>query len=179
MLVASARRHAAGAAVSHLDVEGSGARKYLRRGRDYGGNVLSLMVGCRGTGRFTHEQLRDRQGQRFVVGRACRKSCCEEQPNTRQHRMLQRWRRVKAPSTWARGAGARSAALRVANSCSPWPWKKPIFFCCFTTCVKTTLQALRTALRRCDSRTRLDELYRSLRGHFFVRSTVRRRGAKD
>ena len=78
---------------------GSGARKYLRRGRDYAGNVLSLMVGCRGTGRFTHEQLRDRQGQRFVVGRACRKSCCEEQPNTRQHRMLQRWRRVKAPST--------------------------------------------------------------------------------
>ena len=74
MVVASARLRAAGAAVSHLDVEGSGARKYLRRGRDYAGNVLSLMVGCRGTGRFTHEQLRDRQGQRFVVWRACRKS---------------------------------------------------------------------------------------------------------
>ena len=46
-------------------------------------------------------------------------------------------------------------------------------------CKTTTLQALRTALRRCDSRTRLDELYRSLSGHFRVRPTVRRRGAKD
>ena len=179
MEVASARLRAASAASSTLDVEGSGARKYLRRGLDFAGDLLSLMVGCRGTGRFAHEQPRDSQGQWFVVGRARRKSRCEEQPSARQCRTLQRWRRAKAPRTWARGAGVRAATRRVANSCCPWPWKWPFFSCKFTTFVKTTLQALRTALRRCDSRTRLDELYRNLRGHFSVRPTVRRGGAKD
>ena len=158
---------------------GTGARKYLRRGPYYAGDVSSVMVGCRGTGRFAHEQPRDSQGQWFVVGRARRKSRCEEQPSARQCRTLQRWRRAKAPRTWARGAGVRAATRRVANSCCPWPWKWPFFSCKFTTFVKTTLQALRTALRRCDSRTRLDELYRNLRGHFSVRPTVRRGGAKD
>ena len=179
MEVASARGRAASAAPSPLDVEGRGAPKYLRRGRDFAGDLLSLMVGCRGTGRFAHEQLRDRIGQGFVVGCARLKSRCEEQPSARQCRTLQRWRRAKAPSTWARGAGARAAARRVANSCCPWAWKTPFFSCKFISFVKTTLQALRTALRRCDSRTRLEELYRNLRGHFRVRPTVRRRGAKD
>ena len=59
VVVASARHRAAGAASSTLDVEGRGARKYLRRGRDFAGDVLSLMVGCRGTGRFAHEQPKD------------------------------------------------------------------------------------------------------------------------
>ena len=115
-MVASARHRAAGAASSTLGVEGRGARKYLRRGRDFAGDLLSLMVGCRGTGRFAHEQLRDRIGQGFVVGCARRKSRCEQQPSSRQLRTLQRWRRAKAPSTWARGAGARAAPSRVANS---------------------------------------------------------------
>ena len=179
MEVASARRRAASAAPSPLDVEGRGAPKYLRRGRDFAGDLLSLMVGCRGTGRFAQEELRERTGRGFVVGCARLKSRCEQQPSTRQYRTLQRWRRAKAPSTWARGAGARAAARRHANSCCPWPWKRPFFSCKFSTFVKTTLQALRTALRRCDSRTRLGELYRNLRRHFFVRPTSRRRGAKD
>ena len=179
MLVASARHRAAGAASSTLDVEGRGAPKYLRRGRKIAGELLSSMVGCRGTGRFAHEQPKDSQGQGFVVGRARRKSRCEQQPSTREYRTLQWWHPAKTPSTWARGAGVLSAAIRVANSCCPWPWKRPFFSCKLTSFVKTTLQALRTALRRCDSRTRLDELYRSLRGHFRVRPTVRRRGAKD
>ena len=179
MEVASARRRAASAAPSPLDVEGRGAPKYLRRGRDFAGDLLSLMVGCRGTGRFAHEQLRDRIGQGFVVGCARRKSRCEQQPSARQCRTLQRRRRAKAPSTWARGAGVRAAARRHANSCCPWPWKRPFFFMICLTKVKPALQALRTALRRCDSRTRLGELYRNLRRHFFVRPTSRRRGAKD
>ena len=179
MVVASARHRAACAASSPLDVEGRGAPKYLRRGRKFAGDASSLMVWCRGTGRFAHEQPKDSQGQRFVVGRARHKSRHEEQPSSPQLRTLQWWHPAKTPSTWARGARVLSAAIRVANSCCPWPWKRPFFSCKLTSFVKTTLQALRTALRRCDSRTRLDELYRSLRGHFRVRPTVRRRGAKD
>ena len=69
---------------------GTGARKYLRRGPYYAGDVSSVMVGCRGTGRFAHEELRDRQGQGFVVGRAPRKSRHEQQPSTREYRTLRR-----------------------------------------------------------------------------------------
>ena len=174
MLVASARHRAACAASSTLGVEGRGARMYLRRGRKFAGNVLSSMVGCRGTGRFAHEQPKDSQGQRFVVGRARHKSRHEEQPSTREYRTLQWWHPAKTPSTWARGAGACAALRRVANSCCPWPLKRPFFSCKFISFVKTTLQAFTTALGKRDSRTRLDELYRSLRGHFRVRPTVRR-----
>ena len=109
VVVASARHRAACAASSTLRVEGRGAPKYLRRGPDFAGDLLSLMVGCRGTGRFAHEQPKDSQGQRFVVGRARHKSRHEEQPSTREYRTLQWWHPAKTPSTWARGAGVRSA----------------------------------------------------------------------
>ena len=179
MAVTTARCHMPPLRKRIVTSAGRGGRKYLRRGRDFAGDLLSLMVGCRGTGRLAHEQLRDRIGQGFVVGCARLKSRCEEQPSARQCRTLQRRRRAKAPSTWARGAGACAAMRRVANSCCPWPWKRPFFFMICLTKVKPALQALRTALRRCDSRTRLGELYRNLRRHFFVRPTSRRRGAKD
>ena len=125
-MVASARHRAACAASSTLRVEGRGAPKYLRRGPDFAGDASSLMVGCRGTGRFAHEQPKDSQGQRFVVGRARHKSRCEEQPSSRQLRTLQRWHPAKAPRTWPRGAGARAAASRAANSCCPCPLKWPL-----------------------------------------------------
>ena len=116
VVVASARHRAACAASSTLRMEGRGAPKYLRRGPDFAGDASSLMVGCRGTGRFAHEQPKDSQGQRFVVGRARHKSRCEEQPSTREYRTLQWWHPAKTPSTWARGARARAATRRVANS---------------------------------------------------------------
>ena len=85
------------------------------------GDVLSLMVGCRGAGRQAPDQLKDRQGQG-----ARRKSRLQQQPSTRQYRTLQRWRPVKSPRTWPRGAGAHAAARRAANSCCPCPLKWPL-----------------------------------------------------
>ena len=105
---------------------GRGARKYLRRGRDYKGNVLPSIGGIRGTGRFAHQQLKDREGKGFVVACARDKLRLEEQPSTRQYRTLQRWRPVKSPRTWPRGAGACAALRRVANSCCPCPLKWPL-----------------------------------------------------
>ena len=180
MEVASARRRAASAAPSPLDVEGRGAPKYLRRGRDFAGDVLSLMVGCRGTGRFAHEQLRDRIGQGFVVGCARPKSRCEEAAaklSSATHAA------AVAPGEGAQYVGSRSRCLSRSDPARklmlPLTLEEAIFFHDLLDKVKPALQALRTALRRCDSRTRLGELYRNLRRHFFVRPTSRRRGAKD
>ena len=79
--------------------------------------------GCRGTGRFAHQQLKDREGKGFVVGCARDKLRLEEQPSPRQPRTLRRWSPAKAPRTWARGATPRSATLRVANSFFTSPLK--------------------------------------------------------
>ena len=45
---------------------GRGARKYLRRTRDFAGDAVSLVVGSGEAGRFAHEWLKDRHGHRFV-----------------------------------------------------------------------------------------------------------------
>ena len=95
---------------------GGGAHKYLRRGWDFAGDGLSLVVGWCATDFFGEEQPRDSHGPRFVGDRAPRKTRHEEQPSTRQYRTLRRWRRVEAPRTWARGAAPRYAAVRVASS---------------------------------------------------------------
>ena len=90
------------------------------------GDVLSLMVGCRGAGRQAPDQLSRTDKGRGSWGRACRKSRLQQQPSSPQLRTLQRWSRRGAPRTWPRGAGARSAAIRAANSFSPCPLKWPL-----------------------------------------------------
>ena len=87
---------------------------------------MSLMVGCRGAGRQAPDQLKDRQGQGKDRGLACRKSRLQQQPSSPQLRTLRRWSRRGAARMWARGAGARAAARRVANSCCPCPLKWPL-----------------------------------------------------
>ena len=104
----------------------SGARKYLRRACDFAGDALFLLVGSCGTGRRAHEWLKDRQGQRCKCGRARRETRHVQQPSTRRYRTLRRWRPVKAPRTWARGAGPRAAARRVPTSCRWRPLKWPL-----------------------------------------------------
>ena len=131
---------------------GSGARKYLRRARYYAGNVLSLMLGCRGAGRFAQEELKDREGQRFVGAAARAESRNEQQPSPLQSRTLPPWRPAKAPSTWAQGAAARDGARRVANPLSPvaanrpLPWTqmghlKSNHVACFARCPRLMRQA--------------------------------------
>ena len=105
---------------------GGGAHKYLRRRWDFAGDELSLVVGWCATDFFGEEQPRDSHGPRFVGGRAPRETRNETQPSTRQYRTLRRWRRVEAPRTWARGAGPRYAAVRVASSSRPCPAKWPL-----------------------------------------------------
>ena len=105
---------------------GSGARKYLRRARYYAGDVMSLMLGCRGAGRLAQQELKDREGQRFVGAAARRKTRHVQQPSPRQSRTLRPWRPAKAPSTWAQGAAALAAASRVANPLCPGSAKRAL-----------------------------------------------------
>ena len=137
------------------------------------------MVGSCGTGRPAHGWLRDRQEQRFVRGRACRETRHEQQHSTHQYRTLERRRPAKPPSPWARGAAPATASFRVAIRSIAASLKRPSFSMEFQTCPKTAVACFAAGPGRCDRRTRRELLYRSLRGHFRVRSTVRRREAKD